>query len=59
MKYLHQLVAESWHGPRPDGAQALHWDDDPDNPHPDNIRWGTPLENAADRRRNRAEKETA
>lgn len=41
-KYLHALVAEAWYGPRPDGAQALHWDDDPDNPNADNIRWGSP-----------------
>ncbi|OBF33264.1 hypothetical protein A5724_19540 [Mycobacterium sp. ACS1612] len=51
-RYVHQLVAEAWHGPRPDGAQALHWDDDPDNPNAANIRWGTPAENAADVKRN-------
>ncbi len=52
-RYLHAVVAEAWHGPRPDGKQALHWDDDPDNPHASNIRWGTPAENAADAKRNR------
>ncbi len=50
--YIHHLVAEAWHGPRPDGAQALHWDDDPENLQADNIRWGTPVENVADARRN-------
>lgn len=33
----HQLVAEAWRGSRPDGQQALHWDDDPENPHVSNI----------------------
>jgi hypothetical protein len=51
-RYLHALVAEAFHGPRPDGCHALHWDDDPLNPHATNLRWGTPAENAADRRRN-------
>lgn len=50
--YIHHLVAETWHGPRPDGLLLLHADDDPDNPHAENLRWGTPAENAADRRRN-------
>jgi hypothetical protein len=51
-KYLHAL-GEAWHGPRPDGLLALHYDDDPDNPSAENIRWGTPAENAADAKRNR------
>jgi hypothetical protein len=36
-RYLHQLVAEAWRCPRRDGQQALHWDDDPENPHASNI----------------------
>jgi hypothetical protein len=51
-RYVHQLVTEAFHGPRPDGLLALHADDDPLNLHAMNLRWGTPAENAADRRRN-------
>jgi HNH endonuclease len=51
--YLHHLVAEAWHGPRPDGAPVLHHDDDPLNPEADNLRFGSHAENAADARRNR------
>ena len=36
-QYLYQLVVEAWRGLRPDGQQALHWDDDPENPHASNI----------------------
>lgn len=52
-RYVHQLVAEAWHGPRPDGALALHHDDDPDNPDARNLRWGSHADNAEDARRNR------
>lgn len=52
--YLHHLVAESFHGARSDGAQALYADDDPLNPNASNIRWGTPKENAEGAKRNRA-----
>ena len=51
-RYIHALVAEAWHGPRPDGLLALHADDDPDNPSAENIRWGSHAENYADARRN-------
>jgi hypothetical protein len=49
-RYLHALVAEAWHGPRPDGLLVLHYDDDPDNPSAENIQWGT--------RRERCRRET-
>jgi hypothetical protein len=52
-RYVHHLVAEAWHGPRPDGQWALHTDDDPERPHADNLSWGTPKQNAADAKRNR------
>jgi hypothetical protein len=60
MRYVHALVAEAWHGPRPDGLLVLHHDDDPENPAPENLRYGDYVDNAADRKRNqRARKETA
>ena len=52
-RYLHHLMAESWLGPRPWGALVLHEDDDGANNRLTNISWGTPKQNAADRRRNR------
>ena len=52
-RYVHHLVAEAHHGPRPEGLLALHADDDPNNPSAGNIRWGTAAENAADAHKNR------
>jgi hypothetical protein len=52
-RYIHQLVAEAFHGPRPDGLLALHHNDDPANPSAANVRWGSHAENAEDARRNR------
>lgn len=42
------LVARAWHGPCPQGRQALHGDGNPANNTPGNLRWGTPAENMAD-----------
>jgi hypothetical protein len=51
--YIHTLVCEVWHGPKPSPLhQAAHSDDDKDNNSKDNLYWATPLENHADRRRN-------
>ena len=48
--YVHVLVCVAWHGPKPtDGHIVLHRDDDPNHNHPKNLRWGTAVENAADR----------
>ena len=47
--YVHHLVAEAWHGPRPDGSLALHADDNPENPAAENLRWGSHADNAQDR----------
>lgn len=52
-RYVHDLVAAVWHGPRPVGALVLHHDDDPLRPHAANLRYGSHRQNAADRRRNR------
>lgn len=42
---VHVLVAEAFHGPRPDGMEVLHRDADRANNRADNLRWGTRTEN--------------
>jgi len=50
--YLHHIVAELAHGPRPDGHIVCHRDDDKSNNWPANLYYGTPSENNADSKRN-------
>jgi hypothetical protein len=50
---VHHAVLLTFVGPRPDGQIGLHGDDDPTNNAVENLSWGTRLDNAADRRRNR------
>lgn len=45
---IHQLVAETFHGPRPEGMLACHNDGNKLNNHYTNIRWDTPAKNTAD-----------
>lgn len=45
---VHALVAEAWLGPRPDGRQIRHWNGDPADNRPDNLRYGTARQNALD-----------
>lgn len=45
----HQMVAEAFLGPRPDGLWVLHGDGDPSNNSVENLRYGTPVENHDDR----------
>jgi len=52
-RYVHTLVLETFLGPRPDGMQGLHRDDDPYNNHVSNLYWGTMKQNAVDREDNR------
>jgi hypothetical protein len=55
IKQLRQVgvtVLEAFVGPRPPGLHCCHWDDDPMNNVPGNLRWDTPTGNAADRLRN-------
>ena len=52
----HQLVAWTYIGPRPEGMQVLHYDDNPTHNHISNLSYGTPKENAADKIRNRKAK---
>lgn len=50
---LHRLVALAWIGPPPfEGAKVLHADDNPDNNHVSNLRWGTHTDNMRDRQIN-------
>lgn len=49
-RYVHDLVLESFIGPRPEGMQGCHFPDrSPSNNHITNLRWGTAAENAADK----------
>lgn len=51
--YVHRLVCEAFHGPAPDGKPyVLHWDDNPANNFPENLRWGDKRDNAQDAIRN-------
>lgn len=50
---VHHAVLLTYVGQRPLGHNGLHRDDDPANNNVENLYWGTPLDNARDRRRNR------
>lgn len=49
---VHQLVLEAFVGPRPKGAFGRHIDDDRDNNHVSNLRWGDRSDNTHDMVRN-------
>lgn len=51
-RFVHRLVCEAFHGPRPSPRHVVaHFPDrDPTNNIPSNLRWATHLENSADRR---------
>ncbi|WP_352681130.1 NUMOD4 motif-containing HNH endonuclease [Mesorhizobium sp. M0184] len=49
---VHTLVLENFVGPRPEGKYGCHKDDRPANNRLDNLYWGTPTENCADKIRN-------
>lgn len=55
---VHLLVAEAFHGPRPPGQMARHFDDDQDNNRADNLVWGTRSENTLDAVKNSRSSET-
>lgn len=48
---VHSLVAETFIGPRPNGAEVCHIDGNPANNGLENLRYGTHAENEADKRR--------
>ena len=47
-RLVHRLVAEAFHGPCPQGQEVLHIDGNRQNPHADNLRWGTRADNMQD-----------
>lgn len=51
-KRLHCLVLEAFVGPRPEGLQAAHCDDDKSNNRLSNLKWKTLGENMRDRNLN-------
>lgn len=48
-RYVHRLVLEAFIGPRPEGMECCHNDGNPANNVLENLRWGTPVGNQADR----------
>jgi hypothetical protein len=53
-RYVHHLVAEAFHGPRPEGLHVRHIDGDSLNNAADNLRYGTASENERDKIRHGA-----
>lgn len=50
--YIHTLVCEAFHGPRPSPIHLVcHGDGNPKNNHASNLRWGTHQDNMDDMRR--------
>ena len=47
---LDHLVLEAFYGPRPNGMESCHWDDDSANNHLSNLRWDTHRANIFDAR---------
>lgn len=47
---VHALVAEAFHGRRPDGLQVRHLDGNPANNEAENLAYGTASENNRDKR---------
>lgn len=47
-KGVHQIICETFEGPRPPGALVRHMDGNGFNNIPANVRWGTHKENIAD-----------
>ncbi len=52
---VHHAVLFAFVGPRPVGQECRHLDGNPANNHLDNLRWGTRLENSADKTRHGTE----
>ena len=49
---VHHLVLTAFVGPRPEGLEGCHWDDDPTNNCLSNLRWDTRSANVRDSVRN-------
>lgn len=52
-RYVHQIVAEAFLGPRPEGCVCRHLNDIKKDNRRENLAWGTPADNLADAIRNR------
>lgn len=50
--FVHDLVMLTFRGPKPEGAQVCHWDDDKANNVLSNLRYGTAQDNSDDKHRN-------
>lgn len=50
-QFIHRLVLLAFAGPCPPGKECCHGDGDTTNNRATNLRWDTPVENAADRSR--------
>lgn len=51
-RFVHHLVLEAFVGPRPEGMECCHDDDDPANNRLENLRWDTHSSNLNDRIKN-------
>jgi hypothetical protein len=51
MRYVHQVILETFVGPRPPGMECRHLDGNPGNNRLANLCWGTCKENTADTRK--------
>lgn len=49
LRLVHRLVLEAFHGPCPEGCESLHSNGVRDDAAASNLRWGSKVENAADR----------
>jgi hypothetical protein len=49
--YAHIMICEAFHGARPEGHLVRHMDGDRTHISPENLEYGTPLENQRDRAR--------
>ena len=52
IRKVHQLVLEAFVGPRPEGYEACHKNDESTDNRLDNLYWGTREQNIADQKRN-------
>ena len=53
MRLVHRIVLEAFVGPRPEGMECCHFDDDPTNNSLENLRWDTRTANRQDMLRNK------
>lgn len=56
---VHQAVCLAFHGPRPDGAVVRHLNGDQLDNRAANLAWGSPSENAQDKRRHGTDRNAA